>query len=170
MPPDAAGYAEAEALKSSDLKQNGFLRVCEADIERYDISFHPASVAEARLAFPPVDLSRTPFAHFKSLGGRAERVADTRSRLYRGFRMPDGHTLTLLEHDLSADGSSIWRDPKDEPERIKGLPARLGVFETPSGKAISHLSWKDGRRYYELWIDANVAREPLRDKLFALAA
>ncbi|MGZ8319747.1 MAG: hypothetical protein ACXWVD_11660, partial [Telluria sp.] len=73
LPPDAAGFAAAEQRKSDDLKKNGFLHVCESDIERFDISFYPASVAEAGLAFPPVDLSHTPFAHFKSLGGRAER-------------------------------------------------------------------------------------------------
>jgi len=97
---------------------------------------------------------------------------DVPSRLYRGFRLPDGHVLTLSEQDMSADGSSTWRDPKDEPERINGLPARLTVLEAPSGSAVSHLSWVEGRRYYELWVDANVEREPLRplrNELFALA-
>ena len=170
LPPDASGFAEAEAREAAELKKNGFLRVCETNLERFDISFRPMDVAEAGLAFQPVDLARTPFARFKSIGGRAESISGTRSRLYRSFRMPDGHTLTLSEHDMSADGTNSWRDPKNEPERIKGMPARLSVFQAPSGKAISHLSWKEGRRDYELWLDANVAREPLRDQLFALAA
>jgi hypothetical protein len=84
--------------------------------------------------------------------------------------MTDGHELTLFEDDMSSDGIRMWRDPKDEPERINGLPARLGIFQAGSGKAVSVLSWTEGRRYYELWINANVARTSLRDQLFTLAA
>ena len=146
--------------------------VCDGDLARFDISFQPLARATRDLAFQPVDLTHTPFARLESLGGRAERLMDVPSRLYRGFRLPDGHVLTLSEQDMSADGSSTWRDPKDEPERINGLPARLTVLEAPSGSAVSHLSWVEGRRYYELWVDANVEREPLRplrNELFALA-
>jgi hypothetical protein len=151
-------------------QRNGFERVCPGDLARFDIGFLPDPIATRKLAFTPVDLSHTPCARLEGLGSRAETVVDVRSRLYRGFRTPDGHRLTLFEQDMSADGSTSWRDPKDEPERINGLPARLVVLEEPSGKAVSLLSWKDGRRDYQLWIDANLVREPLRDRLFALAA
>ncbi|MGJ9419820.1 hypothetical protein ACHAC9_19015 [Massilia sp. CMS3.1] len=70
---------------------------------------------------------------------------------------------------MSTDGSSISRAPDDEPERINGLPARPGVFQTPAGRAISHLSWVERRRAYELWIDTNVVGKPLRERLFAMA-
>jgi len=151
-------------------RTDGVAHVCAIDLDRYDISFRSLAKATRKLAFTPVDLTHTPFAQFESLGGRAEDVTDVPSRLYRGFRMPDGHEVTLFEHDMSADGSRSWRDPKDEPERINGLPARLVVLEDPAGKAVSVLSWFEGRRMYELWVDANVVRVPLRDRLFALAA
>jgi hypothetical protein len=151
-------------------RTDGVEHVCAIDLDRYDISFQSLAKATRKLAFTPVDLTHTPFAQFESLGGRAESVIDVPSRLYRGFLMPDGHQVTLLEHDMSADGSRSWRDPKDEPERINGLPARLVVMETSSDKAVSLLSWFEGRRGYQLWIDANVVRVPLRDRLFALAA
>jgi len=32
------------------------------------------------------------------------------------------------------------------------------------------LNWVEGRRDIQLWIDANVVRQPLREQLFALAA
>lgn len=150
--------------------RNGFKRMCEGDLARFDISFKSLASATRDLAFTPVDLTHTPFARLESLGARSEAINDVRSRLYRGFRMPDGHVLTLSEQDMSADGSRTWRRPEDEPERINGLPARLGVFEDEAGTAISHLSWVEGRRAYELWIDANVVRVPLRDQLFTLAA
>jgi hypothetical protein len=158
------------ATYAADALRNGFEHVCEGDLARFDISFQALAKATRKLAFTPVDLTHTPFAQFESLGGRAESVIDVRSRLYRGFRMPDGHQVTLLEQDMSADGSRAWRHPKDEPERINGMPARLVVKEAPSGKAVSLLSWFEGRRMYELWVDANVVRIPLRERLFTLAA
>lgn len=115
-------------------------------------------------------MTHTPFAQLESAGARAEYKGDVPAALYRGFRLPDGHTLILYEHDMSADGGSTWRDPKDEPERINGMAVRLAVMEDPSGSAISHLSWVEGRRDYQLWIDANAAGKPLRNQLFALAA
>jgi hypothetical protein len=162
------------AARQIEARREGFERVCEGDLARWDVSFLPNAIATRKLAFTPVDLAHTPFARFESLGSRAETVVGVRSRLYRGFRMPDGHRVTLYEQDMSADGSTSWRDPKDEPERIKGLPARLVVQEAPSGKAVSLLSWMEGRRDYQLWIDVNIARVPLREQmreqLFTLAA
>ena len=170
LPPGAPRFAAAEAQQALEVKKNGYLKVCDANLERYRITFRPLASAIANLAFRPVDLSRTPFVHFAGLGGLTEVDNKERSRLYRGFRTPEGHTVTLFEHDMSVDGSSIWRDPGDEPERINGLPARLAVFQASAGKAISHLSWVERRRAYELWIDANVAGTPLRERLLALAA
>lgn len=162
LPPGSLGYAQAEAQKEFEVRTKGYLRVCDANLDRYRIAFAPLAEATAHLAFQPADLSGTQFAHFVSLGGKSETESDVLSRLYRGFRTPDGHIVTLFEHDMSADGSISARNPRDEPERIHGLPARLMVFQTPAGKAISHLSWLEQRRWYELWIDANVAATPLR--------
>lgn len=170
LPPGAPGHAEAEARLAREAEQNGYRRVCDGNLDRFRIAFRPPATTMADLPFQPVDLSATPFARFVSLGAALDRGNTARSRLYRGFRTPEGHTVTLLEHDLSVDGTSLARAPRDEPERINGLPARLSVFQTPAGKAISHLSWLERRRFYELWIDANVAGTPLRGQLFALAA
>src|SRR5207244_2697534 len=70
-----------------------------------------------------------------------------------------------------ADHLHTWRAPEDEPERVGTLPARLVVLQTPSGKAVSDLTWLEGRRDYELWVDANAGTDPaLRARMFALAA
>jgi hypothetical protein len=159
----AAAYAAEE-------QRTGVERVCSGGLARFDVTFLPNVIATRNLAFTPVDLTHTPFARLDSLGSRAETAVGVRSRLYRGFRLPDGHRVTLYEEDMSANGLTSWRNPRDEPERINGLAARLVVMEDPSGKAVSLLSWMDGRRDYQLWIDANVVRVPLRDRLFALAA
>jgi hypothetical protein len=158
------------AFYEGETRRNGFERVCEGDLARFDISLKSIKKATRDLAFTPVDLTHTPFAQFESVGGLAEYMGDVPAILYRGFRLPDGHTLILYEHDMSADGVTTWRNPKDEPERINGMAARLVVKEDPLGSAVSHLSWVEGRRDYQLWIDANLVRKPLREQLFALAA
>jgi len=170
LPPGAPGFGEAQAQLALEAKTNGYVKVCEANLERYRVMFQPSAPIMANLPFQPVNLSRTQFAHFKSLGAMVEPDNTAHTRLYRGFLMPDGHTVTLFEQDMSVDGKSIWRAPEDEPERINGIPARLSVFQAPSGNAISHLSWVERRRAYELWIDASVVDSPLRKQLFALAA
>lgn len=168
-----SGYQEyaCQTSRSSLPRQaESFERVCPGDLTRWDVGFLPNFIATRNLAFTPVDLTHTPFARFESLGARAETAVGVRSRLYRGFRLPDGHRLTLYEEDMSSNGITTSRRPEDEPERINGLPARLVVMEAPSGKAVSMLSWVEGKRDYQMWIDANVVRVPLREQLFALAA
>lgn len=156
---------------AAEVAKDGFLRVCEADLKRYDMSFSAIDRVVKSLAFRPVDLSHTPFAGFKSLGGTAEAINKTKSIVYRGFRMAAGHQLTLLEHDMSADGTNIgWVDPISLTEKINDRPARLAILQAGSGKAVSVLAWIEGRRYYELWINANVASSPLRQQLLALGA
>lgn len=172
-PPGSPGFAEAQAREAAEVARDGYRRVCDADLARYDGSAYglrPMAAASRGLAFRPLDLAGTPFARFTLVGAAPESVGSLPSRLYRVFRTNDGRLLTLFEHDMSADGSSMQRDPADEPERINGLPARLIVLQGESGKAVSVLSWLEGRRYLELWIDANVALTHTRPQLMALAA
>lgn len=169
-PPNAPNYAAFELAKTVEVKEKGFLRVCEANLKRFDINYRDIDVDKVGLDFSPVSIKSTSFAHLKSLGSMPEAVGEKKSRLYRGFRTPEGHVVTLFEHDMSADGSSVWRRPKDEPERVNGMPARLVVLEAPSGKSISQLSWIEKRRFYEVWIDINVVRQQWRERLFDLAS
>ena len=151
-------------------RKNGFRAVCTFELARYDMSFSSHATVLGKLALTPVDLSRTPFSKMASLGGKVETISDIPSRLYRGFQMPDGHRLTLFEDDMSATGAMMYRRPADEPDRVNGLPARLDVMQAEPGRAVSALSWVEGRRSYQLWLDANSASGPLRAQLFALAA
>jgi hypothetical protein len=171
-PPGAPDFAANKAREAAEAQRKGYLRVCDANLARYDIvsSLQPLDRAMRGLAFAPVELAATPFAKLASLGGMTEAVSGVKSRLYRRFRLSEGRTVTLFEHDMKADGSKMFRDPKDESERINGVPARLMVMQAGSGKAVSVLSWQQGGRYYEIWIDANVTLQQLRPQLFAMAA
>jgi hypothetical protein len=170
-PPGTPAFTEEQRRQEQEVERQGYLSVCEANLERYDITpqLKPLAEVSAGLAFQPVDLAQTPFATFESLGGMQETVGDVRSRFYRSFRTANGRTLTLFEHDMSADGVQMYRDPKLEPERINGLPARLVVLQAGK-RAVSVLSWTEGRRAYELWLDVNVVLEHQRQPFFDLAA
>ncbi|WLI91120.1 hypothetical protein Q4S45_08370 [Massilia sp. R2A-15] len=95
-PPDAPGFAEAHAQASAEDKRYGHLPECDANLDRYHIAFLPAA-DQGQSGVPTGDLARTQFAHFESLGAMVDPDKSTRSRLYRGFRMPDGRTVTLFE-------------------------------------------------------------------------
>lgn len=164
---DPSRTAEARDMQ---VRRDGVKRVCEGDLARFDMSLGAIEGAVGKLAFAPVDLTRTPFSTFEALGGGVETVNGIRSRLYRGFRTAEGQRVILFEHDMSVDGTRVRRDPEDEPERVNGLPTRLIVLEDSTGAAVSHLSWVEGRRSYELWMHANVITTASRERLFALAA
>jgi hypothetical protein len=170
-PPGSPMFAKFEARRAEEVARTGYLTVCESNLSRFNVSsqLRPLDEATAALEFHPVELAGTPFSSFANIGALAEAVSNKQSRLYRSFRMPDGHTVTLFEHDMSADGTHSYRRPKDEPERINDLPARLVVLQAGQDKAVSVLSWNEGRRYYEIWLDANVVLEQKRAQLFALA-
>lgn len=173
-PPGTPEFATEQARQAVELASRGYFLVCEANLARFDIStsLQAPGVAMKRLAFAPVDLSATAFARLRLLGAATERPASRRkgdTMLYRSFDMGNGRTITLSEVDMSVEGIQTFRRPEDEPERINGLPARLAIFQTESGRAISFLSWKEGRRDLALWTNTNVALDNSRSELFALA-
>lgn len=169
---EASESAPRHAHAPEEAARSGYRRVCPAELARFEVrpNLKPLPLVLAGLDFQPVDLADTPLAKLTSLGGTAETVGQTRSRLYRSFRMSDGHTLTLVEHDQSADGSGGGQDPQDTSEQVNGLPARLEVLQAGAGQAVSVLSWREGQRAYQLWIDANVALDDARRQFLALAA
>jgi hypothetical protein len=169
-PAPATVDAHAQACAAEQVVRDGYRRVCDADLAHFDVTagLKPLPLVLTGLDFKPVDLADTPLNNLTSLGAMAETVGTMQSRLYRSFRMPDGHAVTLVEHDMSADGSGAGSDGQDAPERINDMPARLEVLQA-GNKAMSILSWQEGRRDYQLRIDANAARGDVRQQLFALA-
>jgi hypothetical protein len=150
-PPTSQAYAAHKAQVMETLARVGYVVVRPGDLERYDIGakLRPLPEALEGLPFLPLELAGTPLGSLPSLGGMTEDVGNFRSHLYRSFRMRDGHVLTLFEHDMSVEGADRWRDPKDEPDKVGTSPARLMVMQVPNGKAISSLSWVEGRRFLD---------------------
>ena len=165
--PVAAASATPAPACSQAPAHEDYRRVCQADLARFDLgaALKPMPLALAGLDFEPLDVAGTPLASFTSLGGTSEAVGQLHSRLYRSFRMPDGRTLTLFEHDLAADAPGSAPALQDEVGQ-----RRLKVLQDDGGKAMSVLSWRAGTREYQLWIDADVTRDDARQRLLALAA
>jgi len=170
-PPGSSEFVAFEARQSAEVQRLGYEMVCEGMLTRYDVGsdLRPVAAVVSELDFQPVDLTATPFNSFSTLGAFAEDVSGFKSRLYRSFKMPDGHIVTLYENDMSADGTQSYRNPKDEPERVNDFPARLSVLQTSNGKAISVISWTEGRRYYEIWLDANVIVEKKKGAAYCVS-
>lgn len=168
--PGTSDFFQKIRESDEELRRNGFLRACERNLARYALDFRRINLSPASLDFTPVDIRNTPFADLTSQGSMIEDVNQVRSRLYRGFHSPEAGNVTLLEWDMSADGSSIGPPVGGQDEHIHGFPARLTVLEAPSRKAVSLLFWTEGRRYNELWVDSNVHRTAKKDWLLALAA
>jgi hypothetical protein len=169
VPPGSAGYAAELEERASQIRRNGFLLVCAANLRRYEVTYRRADLSPKSLDFLPVPIRGTEFEKFENLGANIENVNDIRSRLHRGFKTPEGRRVSLFEWDMSADGSNASDDPNAN-ERVNGSPAQLIIMETPTREATSLLYWVEKRRSFELTIDSNVIRTGKKDWFLSLAA
>ena len=159
-PPGTTNYAEHERKQTKQRTELGYLLVCEDNLRRYDYLARAKRLEEVlpRLAFKPVSLDATPFSQMKAAGGFADYFSDGRAAgIHRTFKAPAGRIIDLLEWDMSVSGGSVKSQQSLQTERVNDSPAQLTVVQTESGKAMSILSWVEGRRYYELSIDMNVS-------------
>jgi hypothetical protein len=89
--------------------------------------------------------------------------------LNRTFRTPSTKLINLREWDMSVSGGAVYPlDPAERQEDVNGAPAQLTILQSPSGIAVSILTWIEGRREYQLMMDANV-KAPGSPNLLGLA-
>lgn len=173
-PPNSPEFENYNAKQQLEMKTRGYVLVCDGDLQRFDLRSKVSLLEKVipKLAFKPVDLTATPFSKLALLGGLTDRPVSGKgaSALYRAFKTESDQTVYLMEWDMSVGGGDVFWKPEDEPERINGVPARLDVLQTTSGKTISLFTWVEGRRFYELWIDANVRQGSGPHPFFKLAA
>lgn len=170
-PPGSPGFAEYIARQEQQRQATGYVTVPEDRLRRYDYEQAARPLSEiVNLDFTPVDLRGTALAGFELLGGSADHFDGNRaSALHRTFRTPSSAVLDLFEWDMSAHGGSVTADPSRQTERVNGLPAGLFIMQAPSGRAVSILSWTEGRRWYQLMIKANVKTTDLSPGLTDIA-
>lgn len=172
-PPGSASFEQHERAQDQQRSALGYVRVCEDDLRRFDYASRARSMdrATARLNFTPVSLQSTPFEGFRALGGMPDHFGDGgASALHRTFKSPQGHIVDLFEWDMSVSGGQVKKRADLQTEQVNGAPAQLIVIQASSGKAVSILSWVEGRRHYELSVDVNVKTSTISPTLFQLAS
>lgn len=171
--PGQPGFAEWQRERDRQRAQTGYDRVCVRGLDWFDAHVgraRPMDVVMGRLAFEPVALESTPFRNFRLLGGVADRPVARlgASALRRVFRSPAGRVIQLEEWDMSL-GGSVYRRPDLLTQRVNGAPAQLTILRTDAGRAVSRLSWIEGRRLFDLSIDEDVGSPDRKSAFLSLA-
>src|SRR5262249_29405346 len=80
-PPGSPPSAQHEAREAAEYAAKGYLTVCAANLERFDVTprLKPLERASDGLAFKPVDLAGTPFARFSVLGAMQDSNSGKKS-------------------------------------------------------------------------------------------
>ena len=170
--PGSPAFFENQLRQDRQRETAGFLVTSEEQLRRYEYESltQPLNELTKRLAFTPVQLDSTPFHEFEIRGGSADHFGDGgASALHRTFRSSSSNMFDLLEWDMSVYSGTVMLDPARQTERVNGLPAQLVILQAPSGRAFSILSWVEGRRSYELTVDANVKSTIVSPGLLELA-
>lgn len=172
-PPGSPKYADHEREQDQQRTALGYVLVCDENLRRFDFApkARPLKQFSSRLAFKLVALEKTPFSRFELLGGISEIESDEGIvALNRVFRSAAGAVIALREWDMSVGGGCSFPMRSDLfTERVHDNPAQLMVYQSPSGQAVSLLYWTEGRREYELSVDANVKQVALSPGLLQLA-
>lgn len=171
--PGSAGYEQHVQAQEVQRRTLGYQQVCEGYMRHFNHASRAEPLHEAtrRLAFTPVSLESTPFKDLNALGGRPDFFGDEgAAALHRTFRTPQGFIVDLREWDLSVSGGQVWGRAELQTKRVNGAPAQLTVLQAPSGRAVSTLAWTEGRRRYELVVNANVNTVSVVPTLLDLAS
>lgn len=159
--PDFAAHLDERMRLRAEL---GYEPVCEqllATMSPPPLPGDPLEAVAHRLAFQPIPLGESDFTRYRLLRAAPDFAGGPRgaSALRRYFTGPSGETIELFEFDTSLGGRVFALDPSPPSERVKGFDARLTIFQTKTGKAVSVLSWEENRRYIELRVNRNIRKE-----------
>jgi len=113
------------------------------------------------LSFKPVSLKNTPFQQFHFKGGFPDNEDGddgTFLTLSRIFTMPNGSLIMLTEDDLIMSGGKVILQKDRINENVNGSLAILTVQQSPSGNALTSMSWTTTTTDYTLEMEGNVMK------------
>ncbi len=98
------------------------------------------------------DLTRTEFEgyNYEGMIPGGPTIPGPWTSVTRVFRRPDGMLIKLTEWDFVADGGAIVIVDEVMNERVSGIPAFSSVKKSPSGRAITTLTWATDKKQYTL--------------------
>lgn len=154
---------EATRKAQKDLSEKGYIETSESGVEglRYakTLARPIDQAAYDLLSFKPAALENTPFKGFRPEGGfYYNEVGGKSTALNRIFTMPDGALVMLTELDYRTSGGGSVYPKEFINENINGSSARLGTYQSPSGKAITSMLWETAAMAYTLEMEGAVKK------------
>lgn len=122
------------------------------------------------LGFQPMALEDSMFTRYRLVGATPDFAGGSRgaSALRRRFAGQHDEAIELFEFDTSLGGGVFAYEASPPTESVNGQVARLTVYKSKTGKAVSVLTWENNRRHIELRVNRNVMSEG-RAELIRLA-
>jgi hypothetical protein len=171
VPPEAQ---EETRKVQQDLSEKGYIEASESAMEglQYvrNTLAHPVNQTGI-FTFEPASLENTPFKGFKLEGGfyTNEVGAGKFAGLNRILTMPDGAIVMLAEVDYLTSGGGAVYAKEFINENINGFPGRLTIHQSPSGRAITGMSWETATMSYTLEMEGNVKKNGQYSLFLSLA-
>ena len=174
-----------QAIKElKDAAERGYSEISESEIWESLFSKQnllPMDQILVVLPFEPVSIKGTPFERLHLEGGRIypendamttdEKISTSEVFVMRAFTMPNGGRVELNEHDYFTYGfeASVSFIEGVHNENVNGVPAMLYIGQSPSGNAVSVITWETTTTFYELKMEGNVRKNGQYEFLLELA-
>lgn len=163
--PDFAAYVEENKRVREEL---GYEPVCDellAAMSPSRFAHEPLPAARHKLGFQPIPLDGSLFARYRPLGATPDFAGGPlgASALRRYFAGERDEAIELFEFDTSLGGGVFTLDTSPQAETIKGHAARIAIFQSKTGRAVSVLSWEENRRYIEIRVNRNIRQHGYAD-------
>jgi len=151
IPPELKAVVEDDIEKS----RKGYEEVSEEYFEYLDNYQNYLRVEDdvlPNLKLTLANLARTEFESYKYEGmiPGGPTIPGPWTSVTRVFRSQDGMLVKLTEWDFVADGGAIVIVDEVMNSRVSGVPAFMAVKKSPSGKAVTTLTWATDKKQYTL--------------------
>lgn len=151
LPPELRAVVEDDIAKS----KKGYEDVSEEHFDYLDGYRNHLRLEDdvlLNLKLTLADITRTEFENYEYEGMMTggPTIAGPWTSVTRVFRRADGELIKLTEWDFVADGGAIVIVDEVVNERVSGVPAFLSVKRSPSGRAITTLTWATDKKQYTL--------------------
>jgi hypothetical protein len=166
---------EQAKKRDEDLAKKGYIEVSEEDVQKLKRDkTHVVPMSQIRLAFEPALIKSTPLERFSFHGGYPSGAniggeGGGWTTVTRIFTMPNGVLIGLTESDLTVAGGQIIYSEDAVNETINGVPAVFIVQQSPSGQAMSSITWTTATTDYTLGMEGNVRKNGQKKFLLDLA-
>lgn len=165
------------------IKQLGFVKVDDARVLQLDMRSikikegkgktevkKSISKVRSNLGFEPADLRFSPLSKAELLEVVPAGAYNNEkwSEVNQLFRVKGFGLVSLNEWAYKSSGG-MYVDPEGINQNVNGRQALLLVEKAPSGRGLTHLTWWDEEKVYQLMVNRPLMARPQVDKFIQLA-